>query len=132
MLKVLVADKNSSYVDQLKGLVDWRMHGFEIVACALNCQELVEKYMCYHPNLVIMEFEFRGGIEALNKLMTPSIHCELVFLSDHKRFDNVQTAIHIGAFDYIIKMELDMDYLERSLDAIRLKILKDSIFTGSI
>lgn len=125
MIKILLAENKIDDLDFMKTVIDWENNGFEVVDSALNGKELIEKVKLYCPDLVITEYNLIGiqGIELIKQIQVVQKHTKFIFTSNYKSFENVQCAINLGAYDYIIKKEMDINYVLNRLETIKFKIL---------
>ena len=119
MTKILLVDDEPLVIVTLKSLIDWESYGFEIVAAFSNGQEAFN-YISHHKNnvdimLCDVDMPIINGIELCEKLVKNNIIIKTIFLSSYSNFDYVRSAFQNGAYDYILKSELEETKLLNTL-----------------
>lgn len=111
MTKILLVDDEPLVIVTLKSLIDWESYGFEIVAALSNGDEAFN-YISHHKDqidimLCDVDMPILNGIELCEKLIKNNMVIKTVFLSSYSNFDYVRSAFQTGAYDYILKSELE-------------------------
>lgn len=111
MTKILLVDDEPLVIVTLKSLLDWESYGFEIVAAFSNGEEAFNYISHHKDNVDIMlcdvDMPILNGIELSEKLIKNNIIIKTIFLSSYSNFDYVRSAFQNGAYDYILKSELE-------------------------
>ncbi len=132
MRKVLIVDDEVLMRVTLRSLVDWEKLGFEIAAdCNSGYQAL--EYLDEHTvDLMITDVKMPGisGLELLKQLQKEDKAPVTIILSGYNEFDLVREAFRLGAFDYLIKGEMDENSLAQILTKVREQYWQDDI-TGT-
>ena len=120
MLKVLIVE-NELYVR--KGIVltvDWAAMDCLIVGEAANGEEGLEAARKYKPNLIITDIKMpkMDGIEMLRQLREEGCDAFVIMLTAYSVFEYAQSAIKLGAVDYLIKPFHDGE-LEAAVGRVR-------------
>lgn len=95
-------------------------YSYKVIATAYNCEDAVNKYEEFRPDLVIMDIHMnyaKEGIEALKKIRTEHKEAIIVMLSAISILPNVLESIENGAIDFVIKpfcAEVLIDKLNKS------------------
>lgn len=106
----------------LKGLMetyDWERMGFEVVGCARDGAEALEKIKDNAPDVVLTDVRMKkmdglALIEAAKELNLPT---NFVVISAYRDFEYAQKACQNGALSYLVK-PIDDDELERTMAEI--------------
>ena len=111
MTKILLVDDEPLVIVTLKSLLDWESYDFEIVAALSNGDEAFN-YISHHKDnvdiiLCDVDMPILNGIELCEKLIKNNIIIKTIFLSSYSNFDYVRSAFQNGAYDYILKSELE-------------------------
>lgn len=130
MLKVLIADDEIWVCQLIKNTIDWAGLGMEPLGFAHNGQEGYQMICRLHPDIVITDVRMpaMSGIEMIQKVrataeMEKSPY--FIIISGYQDFEYVQTALRLGAADYLLK-PYDEDALLRALIQIQEKIGVDT------
>ena len=113
LCKILIAEDELMIRQGIKYLVDWELHGFEVVAVARNGQEALKMIEETHPDIIITDIlmPVMNGIELIKEIsrLHPEIH--VIVLSGYSDFEYVKNSFRFGAIDYILKPSLKPDEL---------------------
>ncbi len=119
MTKILLVDDEPLVIVTLKSLLDWESYGFEIVAALSNGDEAFNYISHHKDNVDIMlcdvDMPILNGIELCEKLIKNNMIIKTIFLSSYSNFDYVRSAFQNGAYDYILKSELEETKLINTL-----------------
>ncbi len=114
MAEILIVDDEPLVLLTLKSLCDWEAHGIYIIGEAENGQAALECIRA-HPSVDIVltdvDMPVMDGLELAESLKEIDPGVSVIFLSSHSNFDYVRRAFKSGAYDYILKSEMN----ERSL-----------------
>ena len=121
MIRTLIVDDETLVRATLRTLVDWEALGYTIVQdCADGGQAL--EYLKDHPVDVLftdMKMPSVGGIELLRSLReTPDAPVSIA-LSGYDEFELVREAFRLGAYDYLLKANLNADTLRALLEQLK-------------
>lgn len=123
MLKALIVDDEVLSIKIMENIIDWTMHGIQIVATASDGMEAFEKFQAYAPNIIISDIKMPklDGIEFIKKVREINSEVEFLFISAYADFDFVKVAISLGCTNYLLK-PIDELELEKTLQTIISKI----------
>lgn len=106
MLRVLLVDDEPFIVQGLSMLIDWKKHGFEIVATASNGQEGLDYLKTKEVDLIIADIRMpvMSGIDMLKTIREEHIsEAYFIILSGYSDFCYAQKAIQYSCLDYVLK-----------------------------
>ncbi|MGD1822565.1 MAG: response regulator transcription factor [Pleomorphochaeta sp.] len=124
MKKILLVDDEPLVIVTLKSLINWESYGFEILMACSNGEEAYN-YITHHKDeidiiLCDVDMPILNGIDLCEKLLANNIIINTIFLSSYSNFSYVRSAFHNGAYDYILKSELDENKLVKILTSLEI------------
>ena len=121
MRTVFFVDDDLLMLQQLRGLIDWHAHGFDIAGQALDGASAVERILLCQPDLVILDVEMPevNGIAVLEKIRQGSPRTCVLMLSNYDTYSFVRSTLRLGACDYLLKQELSSEKLCDKLTEIQ-------------
>ena len=126
MIRTLIVDDETLVRATLRTLVDWESLGYTIVQdCADGGQAL--NYLGSHPvDLLITDMKMPsvGGIELLRSLQGRMNAPVSIALSGYDEFELVREAFRLGAYDYLLKANLNADTLRTLLEQLKEKFFR--------
>ncbi|WP_194287422.1 response regulator [Gracilibacillus oryzae] len=124
MIKVLLVEDDKLVRKSLIATFDWNAFNMEIVGDAKNGEKAVEFLENNAVDLLITDLAMpvMSGIELIRVVKERFPQIFIVVLSLHRDFEYIQEALRLGAIDYIAKVELDSDNMDRTLDRIKTRI----------
>lgn len=126
--KLLIVDDEPLARIGLSGLVRKSFPDFEIVSTATNGNEAIEILKKEAFDLVITDIKMPAsdGFDILRYIQnTEDKNSPLcVLLSSFEEFEYARTAMKLNAFDYLVKMELNKETLEKTLNKAK-KVLAE-------
>lgn len=107
----------------LKKLIEKSGKPFSIIGEANNGVTALEELERKMPDILFTDIRMPGlnGLELLEKLNEKGYELKVVFITGYADFEYAQTALRLGAFDYLVK-PIDQDKLEEVLD----RLMEDS------
>lgn len=105
MLKVLVVEDEEMIRKGIILTVDWAAIGCAVVGEASNGSEGLEAAKRLEPNLIITDVKMplMDGLEMVRRLRKDGCNAYVIFLTAYDHFAYVQSALRMGAVDYILK-----------------------------
>lgn len=103
MLSIIIADDEVAIIKLCRMLIQYP--NASIVGEAYNGIELFEKIVELRPNTVITDISMPGmtGLELIEKVRTLYPEINFIVMSGYTDFEYVQTALRLGAWDYLLK-----------------------------
>ena len=123
MLRVLVVEDEEMIRKGIVLATDWQSLGCVVVAEASNGEEGIEKAEACRPSLIITDLKMpkMDGLEMIAKLRERGCGAYVIILTAYDSFTYAQTAIRLGAVDFLLKPFHDGD-LENAVLALQKKI----------
>lgn len=105
MYRLLIADRDSSALERVKGLLDWKHYGFELIAEAAAYGEAANLALDLEPHVALIDAgrDYRKGIELVRRLRAVGLRTVFCVISDSADPECVHRAIEAGAQDYLLK-----------------------------
>lgn len=118
MYKVYLADDETWIVIGLKKLIEKTELPFKVVGEAYNGVAALEEIEEKKPDVLITDIRMPGlnGIALMEKVREKYKDMKIIFVSGYAEFEYAQSALRMGAFDYILKpvgQEKIQEVLER-------------------
>lgn len=115
MLKVVVVEDEELVRKGIVLTVDWAGAGCAVVGEAANGEEGLEVIRRYRPDLIVTDIRMPklDGIEMLRRLREEGNRAHVVFLTAYSDFSYAQSALKLGAADYLLKPFHDGELEER-------------------
>src|SRR5690554_2527228 len=127
MIRVILVEDDKLVRESLITSFDWEKFNMKIVGDAKNGEKALELLENHEIDLIITDLAMpiMSGIELIRrvKVLYPSIF--IVVLSLHQDFEYIQEAMRLGAIDYIAKVELDTEYMDKTLERIHDQITEE-------
>lgn len=123
MLKVLVVEDEELIRKGIVLSLDWAALDCVVVAEASNGEEGLEAAERYDPSLIITDLKMprMDGLEMLRRLRERGSDAYVIILTAYDNFEYAQSALRLGAVDYLLKPFHDGD-LERAVEALRRRL----------
>lgn len=121
MIKVVLVDDETLVRVGLKSLVEWEKLGFEIAAEGSNGENGLALIKQYDPQLVITDIVMpkMDGIEMMRLAKEYDPNLQVIVLSSYNEFELVRKAMKLGAWDYILKLNISCESLQEVLEKVR-------------
>ncbi|MBI2170071.1 MAG: response regulator transcription factor [Actinobacteria bacterium] len=103
-LRVLVADDHPLMLDAIRQEIA-EDGGIEIVATAVDGEQLVDRYRCYEPDVALVDISMPGldGLAAARLILEHDAGARIVILSARTDPSAVRAAFEAGAVGYLAK-----------------------------
>lgn len=120
MLKVVVVEDEELVRKGIVLTVDWAGAGCAVVGEAANGEEGLEVIRRYRPDLIVTDIRMPklDGIEMVRRLRAEGNEAYVVILTAYSDFSYAQSALKLGAADYLLKPFHDGE-LEEAIARIR-------------
>lgn len=133
MLKVLIVEDEEMIRKGIVLTVDWAALDCVVVGEAANGLEGLEAARRLEPTLIITDLKMpqMDGIEMLRSLRAEGCNAYVIILTAYDNFSYAQSALRLGAVDYLLKPFHDGD-LENAILQLRRRMENDSADTVTI
>lgn len=127
MKKVLIVDDETIVRFTLRSMIDWERFGFEVAADCINAMQALEYIGRNEVDLLITDVKMpnMSGIELLRRLADSGMMPVTLVLSGYNEFEMVREAFRLGAYDYVLKSDLNVENLKRILRSLSENVLKE-------
>lgn len=105
MFKLVIAESEYADYQYLTGLADLRKLGVDEILYCDSGTAALEKILSEWPDLVLTNVQLPGmdGLELMRRCRENGIFCTFVVVSKWRRFEYAQSAMRLGAADYLVK-----------------------------
>ena len=133
MLRILLVDDEPLELQALRDHVDWARLGIDQVATARNGRAAYESILEKEPDIVITDVHMpvMDGITLARKIRELNQHIKVIFLSGYDDFSYVQSALQMGAADYLLKPFTASD-IENVILKVKEALNRDMLFSHSL
>ena len=118
MKKLLIADDEPLVLVGLQSMLRWEDYGVEICATARNGRQALELIEQHRPDLVITDIKMplMTGLELAEACRERGWALPVfLMLTSYEEFGFVREALHLGAVEYLVKLELTPQALAESI-----------------
>ncbi len=127
MLKIMLIDDEAPFRTGLKDLINWRHHGYDIIAEAANGKAALEKIADKQPDIIIVDMNMpvMNGADLIEQLSASYPRIRAIGLSGYDDYDYLRKSMRGGAVDYLLKHNLTAETLLAALDSAADEITKE-------
>lgn len=120
MIRVIIADDESSIRNGLSSTVPWKQLHMSVMGIARDGAEAWELIRTYKPSIVVTDIRMPNmtGLELIQKCREQNIPAQFIILSGYDDFSYAQTAIRYGARSYVLK-PLKTEELMAELESLK-------------
>ena len=117
MYRVLLADDEPIILSGLQSMLNWERLDCTVCGAARNGQQALELVEARRPDIVICDINMPllTGLELLETCAQRWPDIVFIMLTNHQDFHMAQQSLRGRAVDYLLKIELDEEKLERSI-----------------
>lgn len=109
MLSAVIVDDEYLVIKTLKSIINWNELGFEVIGEAYNGEAALDLFKQKHVDILFTDIKMpvMDGIELIENVMKISNRTRIIVLSAYSDFNLVKKAFILGAYDYILKTEME-------------------------
>lgn len=125
-MNVLIVDDDKLARKGLVAIMDWEKYGFEVVGDVQNGRKALE-FLRNHPvDIVFTDIDMPeiDGLELMQMCREEFPEIKFVILSVYENFSYAQTAIRMGALDYISKISFSPEECGPILERVSAKYMQ--------
>lgn len=118
MYKVLIVEDSDIIREDIKRLINWTKHGYELVTEARNGEEGLEMFRKYNPDIVITDIKMpvMTGLEMIDQIRKSNLHTQFILLTAYEEFEYAKKALYLDVHSYVLKHEVDDEILLGELE----------------
>lgn len=119
MNRVFIVDDEIWIIIGLKKMIEKSGLPFQVIGEANNGVSALEEIEEKKPDVLFTDIRMPGynGLELMGKLNEANMDMKVIFISGYADFEYAQSAVRLGAFDYLLK-PIDQDMLSHVLERI--------------
>lgn len=124
MYRILLVDDEPLILAGITSLLEWEEYGYKIVGKAGNGQQALAQMEELRPDIVITDIKMPAmdGIALMQEARNRKLTAQFILLTNLEEFKLVKEALHLGAVDYLVKLELTEERLLESLSRAAEKV----------
>lgn len=117
MFKVMVVDDDSMVFRIVKKIIPWDKYQMQVEAYAPNGEKAIEYLVTHQVDVVLVDLSMphMGGLELIRRVCEFLPKTVFVILSSHSEYRMVKESFCIGAFDYLLKVDVDDEEIVEEL-----------------
>lgn len=117
MYRVLIAEDEVFVRLGIKMSVEWEKMGMQVIADAANGQQAWDIYEKEHPDIILTDIKMpvMDGMALIRRIRERDKETRIVILSCLEEFQLVREAISMGVSDYILKLTMTPEDMEKIL-----------------
>lgn len=121
MYTMLIVDDEYLVRIGIRETIDWAEHSIEVVGEADNGRTGLELAIKLNPDIIITDVRMPDldGLEFLKAIKSAKLSSLVIILSGYEEFEYVRTALHSGAFAYLLKPIDNNELIKTVLDGIK-------------
>ena len=121
MIKVLIVDDERLVVENITESIQWESMGFVLSRPAYNGKSAIRIFEEERPDLVITDIKMPGmdGLELSRELLKRKADIQIILLTAYKDFEYAKKAIELGVSRYIVKNDIQPDFMRELLMEVR-------------
>lgn len=133
MIRAMIVDDEHLVRVGLRMTMPWDQFSIEVAGEARNAEEALKLLEKESFDLMFIDISMPGmnGLELVGLMRTRYPDISTVILTCHQEFEYAQKAIRLGAVDYLVKTQLELDVMEQALERIVARISLDKPEQGN-
>ena len=118
MYRIILIDDEPLILAGIASLICWEEHDCCIVGKATNGPAAVDLILEMRPDIVITDIRMpvMNGLELIQACREKNCEFAFIFLTNLEDFQLAKQAVHLGATDYLVKLDLQPQMLIQALD----------------
>lgn len=118
MYRVILIDDEPLILAGIASLICWEDHDCCIVGKATNGHTAIDLILELQPDIVITDIRMpvMNGLELIEVCREKNCEFAFIFLTNLEDFQLAKQAVHLGATDYLVKLDLQPEMLIQALD----------------
>lgn len=127
-MNVLIVDDDKLARKGLIAIMDWEKYGFKVAGDVQNGRKALEFLRTHPVDIVFTDIDMPeiDGLELMQMCKEEFPDIKFVIFSVYENFSYAQTAIRMGALDYISKISFSPEECEQILERVSAKYRQTS------
>jgi two-component system, response regulator YesN len=123
MYKIMVVDDEKLLRQGFIHITNWMNQNCIITGEASNGKEALELIEANCPDILITDIVMpvMNGLDLIHTIKKNYSHIQVIVLSSYSEFQYVREAMKLGAVDYILKQEIELDSLLKAISKAKLE-----------
>lgn len=120
MYKVIIAEDEVFVRMGYKTVIRWQELGMEVVADVANGREALEAYQRTQPDIILTDLRMpvMDGLALIRAIRATDARTRFLIITCLEEFDKAREALELGVSGYVLKLDANVEDLERKLSAI--------------
>lgn len=105
MYTVMLLDDEPWELRGMRAMIPWEAHGFSVAHALDDATQALEILLHQPVDVLLTDIRMPrlSGVDLLVRLREAGLETTVIFLSGYAEFSYAQTAVKMGAFDYLLK-----------------------------
>ncbi len=118
MYRIILIDDEPLILAGIASLICWEEHDCCIVGKATNGHDAIDMILETQPDIIITDIRMpvMNGLELIEACQEKNCEFAFIFLTNLEDFQLAKQAVHLGAIDYLVKLDLQPQTLIQALD----------------
>ncbi len=118
MYRIILIDDEPLILAGIASLICWEEHDCCIVGKATNGHAAIDLILEARPDIVITDIRMpvMNGLELIEACKEKNCEFAFIFLTNMEDFQLAKQAVHLGAVDYLVKLDLQPQTLIQALE----------------
>lgn len=118
MYRIILIDDEPLILAGIASLICWEEHDCCIVGKATNGHDAIDLIVETQPDIIITDIRMpvMNGLELIEACQKKNCEFAFIFLTNLEDFQLAKQAVHLGAIDYLVKLDLQPQMLIQALD----------------
>ena len=124
MKRIMIVDDEFIMRIGIKGMIDWEANGYLLVGEAVDGSDAIGKLAALQPDIILTDLvmEPTDGLELIRYCAKHHPRIGIIVLSNYDDYENVKTAMKLGAKDYLLKLTTQPEQLLSILNEVSREI----------
>lgn len=118
MYQIILIDDEPLILAGIASLIPWEEHDCHIIGKATNGHAAIDLILETRPDIVITDIRMpvMNGLELVEACKEKNCEFACIFLTNLEDFQLARQAVHLGATDYLVKLDLQPETLIQALN----------------
>ena len=119
MLRIVIADDDTLFLENVVRHMPWQELGYTVVGTATSGEEMIEICQRLCPDVLLTDVKMPGhdGIESAEQILRQLQNCHVIFMSAYASKKDYRSALRMKATDFLEK-PLTMEELSQTLHEV--------------